>query len=158
MYLSFFLFVILYLFSANLDNKLFSHENQIRIIDGDTIQIKKKKYRLHGIDAPEIDQYCKINKKRYKCGLKSKLFLESLISNKQVDCKKRDLDRYNRIIAVCFVNSSNINKKMVRSGWAVAYKYFSKDYVKDETFARKKKLGIWRGTFLNPRDWRRRRK
>ena len=43
MYLFFFLFVILYLFSANLDNKLFSHENQIRIIDGDTIQIKKKK-------------------------------------------------------------------------------------------------------------------
>ena len=43
---------------------------------------------------------------------------------------------------------------MVRHGWAIAYKYFSKEFVEDELFARNKKLGIWKGTFINPRDWR----
>ena len=54
-------------------------------------KLTKKKYRLHGIDAPEIDQDCIIDKKKYKCGLESKLFLESLIINKQVNCKKKIL-------------------------------------------------------------------
>ena len=32
----------------------------------------KIKYRLYGIDAPEIKQMCKINKKNYECGKMSK--------------------------------------------------------------------------------------
>ena len=96
--------------------------------------------------------------KEYKCGLESKLFLESLIINKQVNCKKKNIDRYNRIIAVCFINDLNINSQMVRHGWAFAYKYFSKEFVEDELFARNKKLGIWKGTFINPRDWRKKKK
>ena len=47
---------------------------------------------------------------------------------------------------------------MVRHGWAIAYKYFSKEFVEDELFARNKKLGIWKGTFINPRDWRKKKK
>ena len=32
-----------------------------KIVDGDTIHIKSNKIRLHGIDAPETKQTCKIN-------------------------------------------------------------------------------------------------
>ena len=74
MYIYFVLIIILYLFSTNLDNKLLSQENQIRIIDGDTIQINKKKYRLHGIDAPEIDQYCTVDKKSINVALNQNYF------------------------------------------------------------------------------------
>ena len=35
--------------------------NILKIIDGDTIHIGKIKYRLYGIDAPEIKQECKRN-------------------------------------------------------------------------------------------------
>ena len=34
-------------------------EGFAKVIDGDTIIIDKKKIRLLGIDAPEIDQHCK---------------------------------------------------------------------------------------------------
>ena len=40
------------------------NQEKIRIIDGDTIHINKIKYRLHGIDAPEIKQLCKIKEKK----------------------------------------------------------------------------------------------
>ena len=77
------------------------HKVKIRIVDGDTIHIDKTKYRLHGIDAPEINQQCKVNEKSYACGLQSKIFLESLAQGKEIMCKQKDIDRYKRIVAVC---------------------------------------------------------
>ena len=43
-----------------------------RIVECDTIHIYKIKYTLHGINAPEIKQLCKIMEISYKCGVKSK--------------------------------------------------------------------------------------
>ena len=43
---------------------------------------------------------------------------------------------------------------MVRSGYAVAYKRYSTQYVKDENYAQKNKLGIWEGLFIRPEKWR----
>ena len=41
---------------------------------------------------------------------------------------KKDIDRYKRIVAVCYYNNQNLNKLMVRNGWAIAYRRYSKDY------------------------------
>ena len=129
-------------------------QEKIKIIDGDTIHINKIRYRLHGIDAPEIKQLCKIKDKRYNCGVKSKEFLISLVGNHSVKCNEKDIDRYKRIIAECFVRETNINKELVRNGWALAYRDYSKDYVPDEEFAQENNLGMWKGTFIQPKKWR----
>lgn len=126
----------------------------IRIVDGDTIHIDKIKYRLHGIDAPEMKQLCKINEKSYKCGVKSKEFLVSLIDDKPVRCVHKDVDRYKRIVAECFVNNISLNKELVKGGWALAYRDYSIDYVADEHFAQENALGMWKGTFIEPKKWR----
>ena len=125
-----------------------------KVIDGDTIYINKIKYRLYGIDAPEMKQVCQINNKNYNCGVKSKNFLVSLIGNEPVKCNYKDIDRYKRVVAECFVGSLNLNKELVRNGWALAYRDYSKDYVIDEMFARENNLGIWQGTFIHPKNWR----
>jgi endonuclease YncB( thermonuclease family) len=129
-------------------------QTKIKIIDGDTIHINKIKYRLYGIDAPEMKQLCKVKEENYKCGVKSKDFLVSLIANQFVKCNKKDIDRYKRIVAECFVGQTNINKELVRNGWALAYRDYSRDFINDEEFAKKNKLGIWKGTFINPKKWR----
>ena len=128
--------------------------NNIRIIDGDTIHIDKIKYRLHGIDAPEMKQICEINKKKYNCGVKSRDFLNSLIGSKFVRCEQKDVDRYKRVVAECFVGNTNINKELVRNGWALAYKDYSSDYILDEKFASENRLGMWEGRFIHPKKWR----
>ena len=46
---------------------------------------------------------------------------------------------------------------MVKEGWAIAYRYYSKDYVKDEETARNLKKGIWQGTFIEPYSWRKKK-
>ena len=37
----------------------------------------------------------------------------------------------------------NLNKYMVQNGWAVAYRYYSDDFIKNEETAKKNKAGIW---------------
>ena len=61
----------------------FSNANILKIIDGDTIHIGKIKYRLYGIDAPEIKQKCKRNNKKYLCGVEATKFLQSLIKDEK---------------------------------------------------------------------------
>jgi len=46
---------------------------------------------------------------------------------------------------------------MVRRGWALAYRRYSKDYVVEEIEAQEAKLGIWAGDFELPWKWRRAR-
>ena len=134
-----------------------------KVIDGDTIRIKNNKIRLFGIDAPERKQQCQkpwlsisfltLNK-NYQCGKISTDRLKIKINNKFIMCKSRNKDRYNRFIAECFKDKTNINKWMVSSGYAVAYRKYSKKFVSQENLAKKDKLGLWSGSFEMPWKWR----
>ena len=127
-----------------------------RVIDGDTIILNSKKIRFHGIDTPEIRQKCKNDKGFvYACGLRATKELIKIIGKNKVICKKKTTDRYGRSISVCFVNGKNINSLMVKNGWALAYRKYSRDYVKDEEEAKKKKIGLWAGEFIPPWKWKR---
>ena len=137
-----------------------------KIIDGDTVHINAKKIRLEGIDAPEIKQKCKkpflkisaiigfeLNK-NYSCGVIAKKKLIAKIDNSKIKCISSSKDRYKRFLATCFKDKINLNKWMVRNGNAVAYKRYSKDYVRDEAYAKENKLGVWKGSFIMPEKWR----
>jgi endonuclease YncB( thermonuclease family) len=126
-----------------------------RITDGDTIKILNKRIRFHGIDTPETKQFCVKNSKEYRCGQEATNALKKKIDGKSVTCKVQDrLDRYKRYIGVCFLGGINLNKWMVRNGYAVAYRRYSKDYIEDENYAKKNKLGLWSGNFIHPEKWR----
>ena len=129
-----------------------------KVIDGDTIHIGKNKIRLHGIDAPENNQQCVFNNKNWNCGKNSTHALKEMIGNSPVKCRINDVDRYKRYIGVCFSDKKNLNKLLVKNGWAIAYRYYSKDYIDEEFIAKRKKLGIWRGTFEEPYIYRRKNK
>ena len=137
-----------------------------KIVDGDTINIKSYKIRLEGIDAPEMKQKCKkpylqitfFNfQKDYYCGQISKKKLAEKIGNKQVKCILYGKDRYKRYLAKCLKGSINLNRWMVRNGYAVAYRKYSKKYIPNEINAKNEKLGIWQGKFEMPWDYRRKK-
>ena len=125
------------------------------ITDGDTIKILNNKIRLYGIDAPEKNQKCNKNGKEYNCGADATEALIKKISKNTIKClTQKKKDRYNRFLGICFIDKEDLNKWMVRNGYAIAYRRYSKNYILDEEYAKSKKLGLWSGTFLMPEKWR----
>ena len=127
-----------------------------RITDGDTIRIGSTRIRLHGIDAPEAKQTCTAGGQEWRCGFEATNALANIVGRHWVTCSKRDTDRYGRVVAVCRAGPIELGAWMVMNGWAVAYRRYSEEYVRDEGEARKAGRGVWRGEFMMPWDWRRR--
>ena len=123
------------------------------VIDGDTLHVAGEKVRLHGIDAPESKQSCSVSGVGYDCGQSAKRTLSGATAGKVITCKGEKRDRYGRLVAVCYAGDDDLNAKMVRDGWALAYRRYGKDYIPQETEARAS--GMWRGQFVEPWEWRR---
>lgn len=126
------------------------------VIDGDTLQLGGTKVRLYGIDAPESAQTCQRGRQTYPCGREAAQALAGLLWNQVVTCQRRDTDRYGRTVAVCRTPLvGDVNAWMVSRGYALAYRSYSTDYVPQENAARKAKLGLHAGSYVNPADYRR---
>jgi endonuclease YncB( thermonuclease family) len=126
-----------------------------RVVDGDTIQISTSKIRLVGIDAPESDQVCLNGRgERWACGIEARDRLKQKTDGKIWTCHSEELDRYGRMLGACQVDGQDINRWMVREGWALAFIRYSRVYEQDEKLARDSQAGLWVGAFIAPWDWR----
>jgi endonuclease YncB( thermonuclease family) len=124
-------------------------------VDGDTIIVAEQRVRLHGIDAPELDQPFWCRGQKLECGMMALAALEALITGLNLRCEIVERDRHNRLVAKCFsTNGVDIGRRLVAAGWALAYRQYSMDYVDVEEEAKKARRGLWRGSFMNPWTWR----
>ena len=125
------------------------------VIDGDTIELQRVRIRLFGVDAPESSQVCQdAGGRNYRCGQQSALALADRIGTATVSCIKKDTDRYERMVAVCQVGSTDLGAWLVAHGHAVAFRRYTTAYVADEEKAKTARRGVWGGTFAMPWDWR----
>ncbi len=125
------------------------------VIDGDTIEVHGQRIRLHGIDAPESRQLCRLDGNPWQCGKDAANALTDMIARRPVTCEDLGRDRYKRIIARCTVASEDLGAWMVSQGMALAYRRYSLDYVDEEADAQAARRGIWAGQFVEPWEWRR---
>ena len=93
--------------------------------------------------------------KTVRCGVIAGDAMRDLITGATVTCMQQDIDRYGRVVAICYADGFDIGKNMVHTGWAIAYRRYSKKYVPIEDKARAAKRGMWRGLFVKPWEWRR---
>ena len=141
-----------------------------RVVDGDTLVVNGTRIRLFGIDAPESKQSCTKAGKNYECGTASKNALQEKIATSPVRCAVKKKDMYGRSVAICRLDPPkgpaklgeeeglDLNGWLVREGWAVAYKRYSKSYVPFELAAQEERKGIWSGKFEDPETWRKEHK
>jgi len=127
--------------------------------DADTLTVDGTVYRLEGVDAPELDQYCVDRGGAYPCGLFAAEGLQELIGKRPVHCQDlgRDPEHPFRRIGHCTVGGVDINRWLVQQGWAINIDPLGR-YADDEREARDRPLSIWRGCFLAPHDFRHGRK
>jgi hypothetical protein len=87
------------------------------VTDGDSLEIRGTRIRLHAIDAPESRQLCtRPSGQQWRCGQQAALALSDRIGRRSVSCVTRDIDRYGRTIAVCSQDGFDLNRWMVSEG------------------------------------------
>ena len=121
-----------------------------RSIDGDSLKVGETEVRLYGIDAPEFTQTCLRDGRSWECGSDAAYQLSKLVNGKQVSCTSLGADTFGRTLARCKVGEVDLNRTMVATGYALAYRRYSMDYVSAEESAKLAKRGIWIGTFELP--------
>lgn len=124
------------------------------VIDGDTLEVRGRRIRLHAVDAPEARQTCRRGTETWRCGQEAALALADRVGRRLVRCEQTDTDRYRRIIARCSAEGEDLGAWLVGQGLAVAHRRYGRDYVEVETEAREARRGLWAGSFAMPWDWR----
>ena len=131
-----------------------SFADNLKIVDGDTIVLNGEKIRFSGIDTPELKQTCMKDEQKVFCGMFAKMLLIKKIGNETPKCISEGKDAYKRTLAECFIKGESLSTFLVRSGYAFAYRKYSKKFIEDEEFAKANKLGMWAMTFQYPWDFR----
>jgi endonuclease YncB( thermonuclease family) len=84
-----------------------------KIIDGDTIVVAGQMVRLHGIDAPELDQTFWWRGQKLVCGTMALAALEALTAGVKVRCTVVERDRHGRLVAKVFAPDGSTSA----AGW-----------------------------------------
>ena len=114
------------------------------VIDGDTLTIGERTFRLYGIDAPEHGQKCaRHGGGSWQCGKAATERLSDLVAGRDVRCETYSHDAYGREIAVCTADGKDLNEQMVREGLAWAFVRYTNRYSDAEAQARGRGRGIW---------------
>lgn len=133
-------------------------EGKARIVDGDTLEIGGRLVHLYGVDAPEPDQRCERDGRRWRCGMEATFAMAALLETHWLICRQRGIDTTGNMVAECRVGGQKgmgINQEIVRRGWALALRPAGDDYAAAEQDAKTAKVGLWSGTFVAPWEWRR---
>ena len=121
-----------------------------RVSDGDTITAltsegTKLRLRLLGIDAPEVPHG---KKPGQPFGEEARDHLARLIGGRTIQVETYGPDRYNRVLAIVFFGSVNINVEMIRQGLAEMYRgapceAYCRDLRVAELQAKHDRVGMW---------------
>jgi endonuclease YncB( thermonuclease family) len=121
------------------------------VIDGDSLQVGGKNYRLHGIDAPETDQICPDG---WPAGREARHYLEQLVGGKQIACTPLVGKRDGEIVALCRADGVDLSSAMATAGQAFAFVPYSAQYIAQEAAAASMGRGVHAHHCSAPWEWR----
>lgn len=130
---------------------------EIRVFDGDTIQIGNIVYNLAGIDAPELGQVCDAHGNLQRCGLSAAYQLRKMLDlgKTSLKCQRLEGEKSgSAAVASCALGEEDVSLAMLQGGHAVAKRDAPPNYVAAETQANEAGLGIWGSKFVPPAEWR----
>ena len=93
--------------------------DDIRVIDGDTIEINGMPIRILSIDTPETWKPRCANE--YRLGLRAKARMQQLVDSGDVTYKVAGFDRFGRILADVFAGKLDVGETLLNEGYALPY-------------------------------------
>ncbi|MBA3005229.1 MAG: thermonuclease family protein [Proteobacteria bacterium] len=128
---------------ASSDSDALFSVSVIKIIDGDTIEVKhlgkKLRVRLWGIDTPEWQQ---------RFSHKAREFTRQHVQGRQVELQSKTWDKYGRLVALVEVGGRSLNEDLIMEGLAWVHIYYCKEPIcrewrQLEKEARSARRGLW---------------
>ena len=137
-------------------------QQNLTVIDGDTLQSGGDIVQLYGIDAPELGQLCNRKGKPWQCGVEAAFALHKLValSGTAVVCEDwhdatASAGPTGEGIRVCQLGKDQeLGLAMLHNGYAMALPGSFPYYGQIERKARAAGLGIWSSEFTPPWEWR----
>lgn len=120
-------------------------------IDGDSIEVAGRAYRLYGVEAPDVAQICADG---WPAGHAAEQYLGALIKGKQISCVPIVGQEAGEIRAICRADSVDLGAAMVTGGYAYADVPYSARYVSQEAAAAKALRGVHAHDCATPWEWR----
>ena len=134
----------------------------IRVTICDTITVLtrsgKEKIRFAQIDAPETSH---LGSTSQPYGKEAGAYLRQWVSKQTVRVEVETVDHYGRNVGTVFVNGINVNREMVKNGFAWVYRQYAHDaeLLDLEKSARARQIGLWSlDNPIYPPDFRKKNK
>ncbi|PDT50865.1 MULTISPECIES: thermonuclease family protein [Sinorhizobium] len=139
------------------------YSGRARVIDGDTISIRKQRIRIAAIDACERNQTGLKDGKVWRCGVVARSYLAKIVDGQHVRCDIIDQDQYRRLVGQCFIGEIDVGLAMVKAGLAEAmlrylpanHSISAVEYGEAENSARDHRFGMWSAEIESPHVYRR---
>ena len=129
-----------------------SNADAVRLLVDNAFEFQGQRIVLHGVSVPTATAKCLVEEKNWPCGATATLRFNELLEPSSLDCEFIE-ELENVTLARCRSSGLDIAHQLVSEGWAVAVEGES-DYDQAESQARVQGLGIWRGHFSPPNQWR----
>lgn len=127
---------------------------QPRILSTSSLALEGKRIVFFGIDPMMKQNPCSYDNRGWDCGTAALRILMNMLGREPVTCEPRLVDLFMRLFAKCFVHGQDIALSLVEAGMAVTVPEETTEYDAAQQEAMKKKVGIWRGKFITPGDYR----
>lgn len=121
------------------------------VVDGDSLELNGKAYRLYGIDAPDDGQICPDG---WPAAYEAEAYLGRLIEGKTVTCMPIGAPKKDETDAICRADGVDVGAAMVTGGMAYAFVLYSARYITQEGAAASANRGVHGHKCLAPWEWR----
>ncbi len=128
-----------------------------KVIDAGNLDFSGRQVRLHGIDAPDLAQTCRLAGQAWTCGRDARWATINRIHPHWVTCDPRGRDPEGSELAVCYLagfGQHELNVWLVAQGWALAAPGAPEAYAAAQASAEAAGRGLWRSEFVPPDAWR----
>ena len=137
------------------------YQGRVYVSDGDPLHMGEDRLRIWGVDTPESDQVCFLDRQPVMCGEMVRNALAEFIGRRSVRCEYKDWNEGQlglyppRAVVRCSVRGVDIGDWLISRGLAAPN--YTPAYMNVGRLACDGQVGLWAGAWANPSDWRRRR-
>ena len=125
--------------------------------DTGLLRVGNQLISLYGVSLPTPDQMCEESDVPWHCGAIAWQTLDQHLLDSELGCIYQPMlssSGGTTLTAECWIGEQNLNSWLVGSGWALTVGYAESAYYAEERLAQQRNLGLWRGGFIPPDDWR----